>query len=131
MLLDEVGNSTIMRPEIEQLGEEGMVDEERWKEIRRLCWEERVSISEVARRFAVDRKTVRHCLRQETWRPYQRAPKAETLLSAHGEFLRERAPQVAYSARILFQELKGSRGYTGSYETVKRFVAPLATNYAN
>ena len=108
-----------------------MVDEERWKEIRRLCWEERVSISEVARRFAVDRKTVRHCLRQETWRPYQRAPKAETLLSAHGEFLRERAPQVAYSARILFQELKGSRGYTGSYETVKRFVAPLATNYAN
>ena len=92
MLLDEVGNSTIMRPEIEQLGEEGMVDEERWKEIRRLCWEERVSISEVARRFAVDRKTVRHCLRQETWRPYQRAPKAETLLSAHAEFLRERGP---------------------------------------
>jgi transposase len=32
---------------------------------------------------------------------------------------------VNYSARILFQELRASRGYGGSYETVKRFVAPL------
>ncbi len=39
--------------------------------------------------------------------------------------LRTRAPQVGYSARILYQELQASRGYTGSYETVKRCVAPL------
>jgi transposase len=52
-------------------------------------------------------------------------PSGETLLTAHAEFVRDRAPQVGYSARILYQELRASRGYTGSYETVKRCVAPL------
>lgn len=28
-------------------------------------------------------------------------------------------------SRILYQELKSQRGFEGSYETVKRFVAPL------
>ena len=83
MLLDEAGNSTIMRPEVEELGEERMIDQERWEIIRRLFIEERVSISEIARRFGLDRKTVRSCLRQEAWRPYQRAPRTDTLLSAH------------------------------------------------
>jgi DNA replication protein DnaC len=50
---------------------------------------------------------------------------AETLLTAHADVVRARAPQVHYSARILYQELRASRGYTGRYETVKRFVAPL------
>lgn len=102
-----------------------MVDQERWTEIRRLIQEERVSIAEIGRRLDVDRKTVRRSLRQATWRPYHRAAVAETLLTAHAEFMQARAPQVGYSARILYQELRASRGYTGSYETVKRGVAPL------
>jgi transposase len=47
------------------------------------------------------------------------------LLTAHADFLRERAAQVQYSAQILFQELRRLRGYRGSYETVKRFLASL------
>lgn len=50
---------------------------------------------------------------------------AETLQKAHADCVRARASQVQYSARILYQELRASLGYTGSYETVKRFVAPL------
>jgi transposase len=102
-----------------------MVDQERWAAIRRLFSEERVSISEIGRRLDLDRKTVRRSLRQTTWQPYHRAAAGETLLTAHAEFVRDRAPQVGYSARILYQELRASRGYTGSYETVKRCVAPL------
>ena len=102
-----------------------MVDQERWVEIRRLFLEERVSISEIGRRLDVDRKTVRRSLRQATWQPYHRAVMTDTLLSAHADFVRDRAPQVNYSARILYQELRARRGYTGSYETVKRCVAPL------
>jgi transposase len=64
-------------------------------------------------------------LRREDWRPYRRAAKADTLLAPHAEFLRQRAPRVCYSARILFQELTRLHGFRGSYETVKRFVAPL------
>lgn len=102
-----------------------MVDQERWAEIRRWFHEERVSISEIGRRLDLDRKTVRRSVRQTAWHPYRRAEVVETLLTAHADFVRTRAPQVGYSARILYQELRASRGDTGSYETVKRAVAPL------
>jgi len=125
MELDETREMTIMRSQMDQSGEVRMVDQERWTEIRRMFHEERVSISAIGRRLDVDRKTVRRSLRQATWQPYRRAVGAETLLTAHADFVRDRAPQVGYSARILYQELRASRSYTGSYETVKRFVAPL------
>ena len=114
MGVDEAGDSTSMRPQVDQRGEERMVDQERWAEIRRLFLEERVSISEIGRRLDVDRKTVRRRLRQATWQPYHRAAVAETLLMAHADFVRDRAPQVNYSARILYQELRARRGYAGS-----------------
>lgn len=47
------------------------------------------------------------------------------LLAPHEAWLRKRASKVHYSARILYRELKADRGFQGSYETVKRFVAPL------
>jgi len=102
-----------------------MVGEERWTEIRRLHDQEGRSISAIARLMDLDRKTVRRCLRDGAWRPYQRRTAVDTLLAAHAPWLRRRAPEVRYSARILFQELKARHGYSGSYETVKRFVAPL------
>ena len=125
MGLDETSTSTIMRAQEDQPGEACMLDRERWAEIRRLYHDERVSISEIGRRLDVDRKTVRRSLGHPTWQPYRRAVVAETLLTAHVDFVRARAPQVNYSARIVYQELRASRGYRGSYETVKRFVAPL------
>ncbi len=106
-------------------GEQGMVQKERWEEIRRMFFEQRLTVSEIARAFDLDRKTVRRCLRQSQWQPYSRAPKSDTLLAAHEQFVRERTAQVNYSARIVYQELKFKHGYCGSYDTVKRAVAPL------
>jgi transposase len=126
MLVESEVGSVSIAPQVEQLGEqEKMLQRERWDEIRRMRFEEQVSVSEIARRLDLDRKTVRRCLRQNEWRPYERAARSETLLSEHVQFLHGRAAQVNYSARILYQELRAARGYTGSYETVKRFVAPL------
>ena len=105
-------------------GEVGMVGQDRWEEIRRLA-ADRVAVAEIARRLDLDRKTVRRCLRQERWQAYRRVARADTLLAKHADFLRERAPQVRYSARVLFQELCRSHGYRGGYDTVKRFVSPL------
>jgi transposase len=102
-----------------------MVGEDAWKEIHRLFREEGVAIAEIARRLDLDRKTVRHWLRQKSWKRYQRARREDTLLEKHERYLRRRASAVGYSARILYQELKKMRGYGGSYETVKRFVRPL------
>jgi transposase len=82
------------------------------------------SVSAIARELDLDRKTVRSCLQQAAWRPYRRR-EASGLLDGHREWLAERAPQVNFSARILWQELRAQRGFTGSYVIVRRAVAPL------
>ena len=113
-----IGSEVISREEVP------MVRQERWEELRRLAVDGGVAIAELARQFGLDRKTVRRCVREPAWRPYQRPARAGTRLAAHTAYLRDRAPQVGYSAQILFQELR-QHGYTGSYETVKLFVRPL------
>jgi transposase len=125
MSVEAEGGYVSIAPQVEQLGEQQVVHQERWAEIRRLRVEQGMSVSGIARRFDLDRKTVRRCLRQGEWQAYARSPKLETLLTEHAQFLTERAAQVNYSARILYQELRSRRGYLGSYDTVKRFVAPL------
>jgi transposase len=73
---------------------------------------------------------VRRGLRKREWQPYRRGVVRDGLLSAHREWLAVRAPQVGYSARILYQELRGGRGYTGGYDTVKNTVRPLRAEAA-
>jgi transposase len=122
--IDEVPIGEALPPRLEEPGEVEMVGADRWEEIHRL-FGERVPIAEIARRLDLDRKTVRRCIRQAQWQPYRRAERTDRLLAQHADWLRERAPRVRYSARILFQELRRHHGYTGSYETVKLFVRPL------
>jgi transposase len=102
-----------------------MIRETLWQEIHRLFTVKRWSKAAIAQALDVDRKTVRTCLAQGAWTPYQRTAIPETLLSAHRTFLEQRAPAVDYSAQVLYQELSQQHGYTGSYQTVKRFVRPL------
>src|SRR5467141_2009875 len=89
-------------PEVTPLGEGRMVREDCWRQVHRLFHVERRSKSEIATQLALDRKTVRSILQAEAWRPYTRAERADTLLAEHATYLRSRAPQVQYSARILF-----------------------------
>lgn len=115
----------IMSPQADTAKEEGMIRREVWEEIRRRHLQEKIPIREIARDMGVDRNTIRRCLRQEQWRSYTRVCGTDTLLAPHELFLRSRAPEVNYSARILFQELVSKKGYRGSYDTVKLFVKPL------
>lgn len=82
------------------------------------------NISAIARELDLDRKTVRSCLQQAAWQPYRRA-EAGSQMDAHREWLARRAPEVDYSARILWQELRSQHGFSGSYVIVRRAVAPL------
>jgi len=82
------------------------------------------SVSAIARELDLDRKTVRTCLQQTSWQPYHRSASV-SLLDAHRAWLVERAPQVNYSARILWQELRAQHGFDGSYVIVRRAVVPL------
>jgi len=125
MCVDEVGVGVAVLSQDQQPEEVVMVRREVWGEIRRAARDEGLSTSALARRFQVDRKTVRHCLSQEGWRPYRRPERTDTLMVEHKAFVEARAPEVGYSARVLYQELCRERGFAGSYDTVKRFVAPL------
>src|SRR5690242_9604396 len=101
-MLEDTKLKPTIPPTTQQGVEADMVARERWEELRRMFFEEHLAIAEIARRSDLDRKTVRRCVRQAQWQPYRRAPKEETLLAVHADFLRERAAQVQYSARILF-----------------------------
>ena len=116
---------TTIDPERQMLGEVEMVGRELWEEIHRRA-SSGASIRAIARELDLDRKTVRRCLRQTAWTPYERAARSDTPLATHADYLRRRAADVGYSAQVLFQELR-RRQYAGSYETVKRFVACSAT----
>ena len=114
---------TTIDPERQTLREVEMVGRERWEEIHRRA-SSGASIRAIAGALDLDHKTVRRCLRQTAWTPYERATRSDTLLTTHAAYLRRRAVEVGYSAQVLFQELR-RRQYADSYETVKRFVRPL------
>lgn len=97
-----------------------VISKERWEELQRMRAEGQ-SVSQIARAAGLDRKTVRATLGKAEWIPYRRLPVAATLLSPHATWLAERGPQVHYSARILFQELRANHGYLGGYDTVKHW----------
>jgi len=82
------------------------------------------TVSAIARELDIDCKTVRRCLRQHEWKPYARHAKSPAVLDEFADWLKQRAPQVHYSARILHQELR-KLGFSGCYETVKLAVRPL------
>ena len=109
--------------------EELVVHQERWEEIRRLK-AAGMTVSGIARATGFDRKSVRRCVRQVRWQAYRRAGKREALLDAHRGWLVERAVQVGYSARILYQELCAQRGFEGGYGTVRDAVRPLRVEAA-
>lgn len=101
-----------------------MVGQEQWELIRSRHAAGQ-SVSAIARDLGLDRKTVRGCIKRESWVPYSRQARRATLLDAHMDWLRRRAPQVGYSARILHQELRARHGFVGCYEGVKVAVRPL------
>jgi transposase len=108
----------------ESCAEEAVVGKERWEQMHRLRGAG-MKLAAIARATGADRKTVRRCLSMLQWRPYRREATPETLLAAHLGWLIERSPAVNFSARILYQELRGTRGYVGSYGTVRDAVRPL------
>jgi transposase len=82
---------------------------------------EGVSVSEIARRLSMDRKTVRKYLRQAP-RAYSRKPK-RWRIDPFRAYLRERWEMGVVNASRLFTELQ-KRGYAGGVTQVRAVVAP-------
>jgi len=82
----------------------------------------------IARLLGIDIKTVRRHLRRADWQSYQRCVIKKRLLDDYVDWIKGRLLEVNYNASVIFQELK-LMGYSGCYETVKEFVAPLRRAY--
>ena len=80
-----------------------------------------VSVSEIARRLNMDRKTVRKYLRQAP-RKYERQPKSWKI-DPFRAYLRERWELGVVNASRLFVEIQ-KRGYAGGVTQVRAVVAP-------
>jgi hypothetical protein len=97
MELDEVRESITMQPQVSHTGEVCMVDQARWAEIRRLFDDERVSISEIGRRLALDRKPVAQSATAHV-APVSAGGRDGDPADGPCRRVRAQAPQVNYSA---------------------------------
>lgn len=100
-----------------------MLSDEQWGAVRSLAGRG-MKTKAIARQLGLDPKTVRKYLRRGGREPYRRrCPAQEALEREHGTYLEDRVAAVNWCAQVLLQELQ-ARGYTGSYDAIKRWVAP-------
>ena len=79
---------------------------------------------EIARSLDLDVRTVRKILQQKEPQPYTRKNAGKNKLHPWQDYIRQRLAAVGYCARSIFEELQ-VMGYTGCYETVKKYVRPF------
>lgn len=107
---------------LENTREGAMINQDKWGAIVSLM-AQGVKKKAIARTLGLHIQTVRNWAKKGNWKPFQRSDRG-TKLDGHRDWATVRLPQIGYSAVILHEELK-ARGYTGSYQQVKRFVRPL------
>ncbi len=117
----DIGQEAEMLPVApEGATEEPLIEESVWGAVRALR-ERGLSKKEIGRHLGLDIKTVRKWLRQK-WEPQQRSGRSRAL-DRWEEFLRGRAPEVAFNATVLHRELT-DQGFEGSYPAVVRYLRP-------
>ena len=83
-----------------------------------------MTISAIARQTGMDRKTVRKVLAEPDTPAMERKASLPSLLDPYKEYVRGRLEVADFTVQRLFQDIQ-AQGYAGSYNLVKRFVAPL------
>ena len=105
-----------------------MLDVERWAEIRRMRFVERLSIREIARRTGHDRKTVQRAIRADTAPRYVRAPTGSKLDPFEGEIERLlRADPRLPGTRM--RELLSELGYAGGKTILDDYLREVRPRY--
>ena len=106
-----------------------MLDVERWAELRREHFVRGVSIRELARRFEIDRNTVRRALRADEPPVYRRAPAGSKL----DPFKAEIHPLLGEDASLTGQrvrELIAPLGFEGGMTIVDDYLREVRPLFA-
>jgi hypothetical protein len=102
-----------------------MIREALWQEIHRLFTVERCSKAAIAATLDLDRKTVRACLAQTGMDALPACGGDRHAVDRASRVPRTAGTGGGYSAQVLYQVLTQQHGYTGGYDTLRRFVRPL------
>ncbi|WP_041439521.1 IS21 family transposase [Syntrophobacter fumaroxidans] len=100
-----------------------MVKRELWYEVQSR-FKLKESKKSIARSLELSVQTVRSVLKQKAAPSYRRGPGKRTLLSPFEDHIHRRLAALGYCSRAIYEELV-EQGYTGCYDTVRRFVQPL------
>jgi transposase len=100
-----------------------MVQGDLWHEIHSR-WKLKETKKAIARALQLDVKTVRRILRQKQPQAYVRERQESKVLKPFVDYILQRLAAVGYCAQAIYEEIR-VRGYTGSYDVVKRFISPL------
>lgn len=101
-----------------------MIPAELWAEIRRLRLVVGLSISDIAERLKVNRRTVRRALERETFAPRKDKPR-KSLLDPFKPYLKERVEEFPkLSGKRLLEEVRG-QGYEGGITILKDYVQTI------
>jgi transposase len=99
-----------------------MIKKDLWLQVK-LLYQEGCSRTEIARRLAIDRKTVRKALKLEEPPDYTRA-RAGSKLDPYRDFIRQRINDGVTNVIKLRREIQ-RRGYQGSISILRDFTRPL------
>jgi transposase len=105
-----------------------VLEVERWAEIRRMRFVERLSIREIARRSGHDRKTVQRAIRSDAPPRYVRAPRGSMLdpFKDEIEWLLRRDPRLP-GTRV--RELLCELGYAGGKTILDDYLREVRPRY--
>jgi transposase len=106
-----------------------VLDVERWAELRREHFVRGVSIKELARRFGVDRNTVRRALRSEGPPVYRRAPAGSKLDPFKDEIHRLLATDATMTGQRI-RELIAPLGFDGGKTIVDDYLREVRPLFA-
>jgi transposase len=82
------------------------------------------SIRQIARTLGIHRKTVKNHLKQDSFPQYQKRERKMSVLAPYEQIIKDYLGQDDYQATWILDRLK-KINYTGSYETLKRYVRTI------
>lgn len=82
------------------------------------------SIRQIARTLGIHRKTVKHHLEQNTFPQYQKRERKDSVLAPYEQIIKDYLSEDDYQATWILDRLR-KIDYTGSYETLKRYVRTI------